>query len=57
MDIFTAAVMGNVGLLKQHVEAGTDLELRDSLGVTPLIVAAFSATLKLCGYSSILAPI
>jgi len=57
VDIFTAAVMGNVGLLKQHVDAGTDLELRDSLGVTPLIVAAFFGHTKLCGYSYTLAPI
>ena len=41
IDIFTAAFMGSVGLLKQHVDAGTDLELRDTLGgSSPLGITA-----------------
>ena len=35
-----AALMGNVDAIRQHVEAGSDLNEIDSFGSTPLVVAA-----------------
>ncbi|MDG1833491.1 MAG: hypothetical protein P8J63_09725, partial [Verrucomicrobiota bacterium] len=42
MDIFKAASEGNLGALKQHIAAGTDLNQRtpDDQKTTPLIAAA-----------------
>lgn len=41
IDIWTAAAEGNVQVIKQHIEAGTDLNGRESVGgSTPLTVAA-----------------
>jgi hypothetical protein len=42
MDIFKAASEGNLGALKQHIAAGTDLNQRtpDGQKTTPLIAAA-----------------
>lgn len=39
MDIHTAAFMGNLTAIKQHIEAGTDLNQKDQYGSTPLIIA------------------
>ena len=40
VDIHQAAMDGNIAAVKQHLDAGTDLEARDVLGMTPLIIAA-----------------
>lgn len=41
MDIQTAIVSGNLEVVKQHIEAGTDINRKDQLsGSTPLITAA-----------------
>ena len=40
VDIHQAAMDGNIAAVKQHLDAGTDLEARDLLGMTPLIIAA-----------------
>lgn len=39
MDINTAAFMGNLKAVKQHIEAGSDLNKKDDYGSTPLTVA------------------
>ena len=39
MDIHTAALMGDTKAIRQHVEAGTDLDQKDQYGSTPLVVA------------------
>jgi len=38
-DIHTAAFMGNLDALRQHIEAGSDLDQKDEYGSTPLIIA------------------
>lgn len=38
-DIHTAAFMGNVGLITQHIQAGTDLDKKNQFGSTPLNTA------------------
>lgn len=38
-DIHTAAYEGNVEAIQSHVEAGSDLNVKDQFGSTPLIVA------------------
>jgi len=41
MDIQTAVISGNLEAVKQHIEAGTDLNKKDAMsGSTPLITAA-----------------
>lgn len=40
MPIHTAAVLGDLQTVQQHVAAGTDLDARDAYGSTPLIIAA-----------------
>jgi ankyrin repeat protein len=40
MDIFTAALLGNLKAINNHIKAGTDLNQKDEYGSTPLIIAA-----------------
>ncbi len=40
VDIHTAAYMGNVEAIKQHIEVDTDLNAKDQYGSTPLTIAA-----------------
>lgn len=41
MDLQTAIVSGNLEVVKQHIEAGTDVNMKDQMsGSTPLITAA-----------------
>ncbi len=41
MDLQTAIVSGNLEVVKQHIEAGTDINMKDPMsGSTPLITAA-----------------
>lgn len=41
MDIQAAVIAGNLEIVRQHIEAGTDLNIKDQLsGSTPLITAA-----------------
>jgi hypothetical protein len=41
IDIQTAIVSGNLEAVKQHIEAGTDIDMKDQMsGSTPLITAA-----------------
>jgi ankyrin repeat protein len=41
MDIHMAVMSGNLEVVKQHIEAGTDLDKKDAMsGSTPLITAA-----------------
>ncbi len=40
MDIHTAAFIGNLDAVKQHIAAGTDLNVKDQYGSTPLNIAA-----------------
>lgn len=40
MDIFTASLMGNLEVIRGHIQAGTDLNKKDPYGSTPLIIAA-----------------
>ena len=41
MDIHTATVLGDLKVIKQHIDAGTDLDEREpTMGSTPLISAA-----------------
>ena len=41
MDIHTAALTGNLEVIKQHIQAGTDLNQKEAMGAsTPLILAA-----------------
>lgn len=39
VDIHTATFLGNTKALKQHIEAGSDLNVKDQYGSTPLIIA------------------
>jgi len=39
VDIHTATFLGNTKALKQHIEAGTDINVKDQYGSTPLIIA------------------
>ena len=44
-DIFMAIMMNNLGVIKQHIEYGTNLNQKDPFGSTPLITAiAFGKT-------------
>lgn len=38
-DIHTAAFMDNLSAVRQHIEAGTDLNKKDAYGSTPLMIA------------------
>lgn len=38
-DIHTAALMGNIKAVRQHIAAGSDLNQKDQYGSTPLVVA------------------
>ena len=38
--LHTAALQGNVDAIRQHIEAGSDLDQKDAYGSTPLAVAA-----------------
>ncbi|MFC2132421.1 ankyrin repeat domain-containing protein [Bacteroidota bacterium] len=41
MDIHTATLMGNLEAIKQHIKAGSDLNIKEpAVGSTPLITAA-----------------
>jgi hypothetical protein len=40
VDIHTAAFMGNLKAIQQHIEAGTDLDRKDAYGSSPLMIAA-----------------
>lgn len=41
MDIHTAVLYGDLGVVNQHIEAGTDLNIKERMGgSTPLISAA-----------------
>jgi ankyrin repeat protein len=41
MDLHTAAVLGDLDVIRQHVEAGSDLNVKEpSVGSSPLITAA-----------------
>ena len=41
MDIQAAVISGNLDIVKQHIEAGTDINVKDPMsGSTPLITAA-----------------
>lgn len=40
MDIYTAALFGDIKAINQHISAGTDLNTKDDYGSTPLIIAA-----------------
>ncbi|UCF20540.1 MAG: serine hydrolase [Gemmatimonadota bacterium] len=40
VNIHLAALQGNIEVIRQHLEAGSDLNERDAYGSTPLIVAA-----------------
>ena len=39
VDIHTATFLGNTKALKQHIDAGSDLNVKDQYGSTPLIIA------------------
>jgi hypothetical protein len=38
-DIHTATFMDNLSAVRQHIEAGTDLNIKDAYGSTPLMIA------------------
>jgi len=40
VGIHLAALQGNVEVIRQHIEAGSDLNEKDDYGSTPLIIAA-----------------
>ena len=40
MDIHTAAFIGNIDAIKGHIATGTDLNVKDQYGSTPLNIAA-----------------
>ena len=40
MDIYTAALFGDIKAINQHINAGTDLNTKDDYGSTPLIIAS-----------------
>jgi ankyrin repeat protein len=40
VSLHTAAIQGNIGAIRQHIEAGSDLDKKDMYGSTPLIIAA-----------------
>ena len=40
MSIYDAATVGNIEVVKQHLTAGTDVNVKDRFGETPLHVAA-----------------
>ena len=40
VPLHAAALQGNVTTVRQHIEAGSDLDRKDAYGSTPLIVAA-----------------
>ena len=40
VSLHTAALQGNVDAVRQHIEAGSDLNRKDGYGSTPLVVAA-----------------
>ncbi|MEJ2238211.1 MAG: serine hydrolase [Gemmatimonadales bacterium] len=40
LSVHAAAFQGNVAAIRQHIEAGSDLNAKDAYGSTPLIVAA-----------------
>jgi hypothetical protein len=43
IDLWTAAAQGNIQAIKQHVDAGTDVNAKEpARGSTPLMVAAFA---------------
>ena len=39
MDLHLAALQGDVGAVRQHIAAGTDLDKKDAYGSTPLMIA------------------
>lgn len=39
-DIHTATFMGDLSAVRQHIEAGTDLDKKDAYGSTPLMIAS-----------------
>ena len=40
IDIHAATYLGNTKALKQHIDAGSDLNIKDQYGSTPLIIAS-----------------
>ncbi len=40
LDIFAASFMGDVAAIEQHILAGSDLNMKDQYGSSPLIIAA-----------------
>ncbi len=40
MDIFAATFMGDIKAVRQHINAGTNLNAKDEYGSSPLIIAA-----------------
>ncbi len=40
VDIHTAAFMGNLKAIQEHIKAGTDLNKKDQYGSTPLVITA-----------------
>ena len=40
IDIHTATFLGNTKALKQHIDSGSDLNVKDQYGSTPLIIAS-----------------
>lgn len=39
VDIHTATFLGNLQVIKQHISYGTDINMKDQYGSTPLIIA------------------
>ena len=42
VDIWEAARTGNIEAVKQHIAAGTDLNVKGDRGITPLLVAVMN---------------
>ena len=40
VSLHIAALQGNIAAIKQHIQAGSDLNAKDQYGSTPLIIAA-----------------
>jgi CubicO group peptidase (beta-lactamase class C family) len=40
VSLHMAALQGNIGVIRQHIKAGSDLNEKDAYGSTPLIIAA-----------------
>ena len=49
IDIYTATLMGDIDAIKQHIRAGTDLDVKDAYGSSPLITAAVFGRTEVAG--------